>query len=202
MNSMLSEILLDASYAFIIIGSFFALLFGLSLIFTPKATLKFNQKMNTRFSLRKATKKIETAIKSEPLFYKHSKISGALLIIGSTFVLYTLITFNPYLIIPYLPKSISPPAWEWIINSAQIFFTITCSFIFIFGLIVFIRPSLVKHFEQAANHWISTRQGFSKMTKDIDTTNKLVNAYPRIFGVFVTIFALVILFLLLPPINT
>jgi uncharacterized membrane protein YciS (DUF1049 family) len=198
MNTMLSEILVDASYTFIIIGTFIALIFGLGLIFAPVITLKFNEKINTRFSMRKATKKIETAIKSEPFFYKHSKVSGAILITGSLFVLYTLTTFNAYTLLPHLPKSISPTAWEWIIESIQIFFYITCSFIFVFGLIVFTRPSLVKNFELAANHWISTRKGFSKMTMDINITNKLVNTYPRLFGSFITILSLIVLFLLLP----
>ena len=197
MNTLLSEILFDASYTFIIIGTFIALIFGLGLIFTPTITLKLNEKINTRFSMRKATKKIETAIQSEPFFYKYSKISGAILITGSLFVLYTLATFNAYTLIPHLPKTFSVPAWEWIIQSAQIFFYLTCSFIFVFGLIVFIRPSLVKRFEQAANHWISTRKGFSKMTVDINITNRLVNTYPRLFGSFITIFSLIVLFLLL-----
>lgn len=198
MNTMLSEIFFDASYTFIIIGTFIALFLGIALIFTPTVALKFNEKVNTRFSMRKATKKMETAIKSEPFFYKYSKISGAILVIGSLFVFYTLITFNAYPLIPHLPKGISPDAWEWIIQSAQVFFYIACTFIFIFGLIVFVRPSLVKGFEQAANHWISTRQGLSKMSTDIDITNKLVNAYPRAFGCFITLFSLIVLFFLLP----
>ena len=198
MNTLLSEILFDASLLFIISGTLIGLILGLGLIFAPTLTLKFNEKINTRISLREKTKVIETPIKSEVFFYKHSKISGAILVIGSLFVLYTLATFNAYTLIPHLPKSISPPAWEWIIQSAQIFFFITCSFILIFGLIVLIRPSLVKNFEQVANHWISTRKGFSKMSTDIDITNKLVNTYPRAFGGFLTIFALIVLFFLLP----
>ena len=195
---MLSEILFDASYTFIIIGTFIALIFGLGLIFAPIAALKFNEKINTRFSMRKATKKIETPIKPEPFFYKHSKISGATLVLGSLFVLYTLTTFNAYTLIPHLPKSISPVGWEWIIESAQIFFYLTGIFILLFGLIVFIRPSLVKNFEKIANHWISTRQSFSKMSTDINITNKLVNAYPKAFGGFITLFSLIVLFFLLP----
>ncbi len=198
MNTMLSEILFDASLLFLIIGTFIALVLGLGLIFAPAITLKFNDKINTRISLREKTKAIETAIKSEPLFYKHSKISGAILVIGSIFVLYTLETFNAYSLIPHLPKSISAPAWDWIIQSAEIFLFISCVFILIFGLIVFIRPSMVKNFEQVANHWISTRKGFSKMSTDIDITNKLVTTYPRAFGAFITIFSLIVLFFLLP----
>ena len=197
---MLSEILFDASLLFIIIGTLIGLILGLGLIFAPATTLKFNEKINTRISLREKTKVIETPIKSEPFFYKHSKISGTILIIGSIFVLYTLETFNAYSLIPHLPKSISPPAWEWIIQSAEIFLFISCVFILIFGLIVFIRPSMVKKFEQVANHWISTRQGFSKMSTDIDITNKLVNTYPRAFGIFITLFSFIVLFFLLPGI--
>lgn len=198
MNSLLSEIFFDASYLFIIVGTFIALIFGLGLIFATTTTLKFNENINTRFSMRKATKKIETAIKSEPLFYKHAKLSGILLITGSSYVLYTLLTFNAFSLIPLLPKSISPVAWEWIIESTQIFFYISCVFTFIFGAIVFIRPSLVKRLEQVANHWISTRQGFSKMTLDINITNNLVSAYPRLFGLIIAIVSIILLYLLLP----
>lgn len=198
MNAMLTEILIDSSYLFIIIGSFFALLLGIGLIFAPFVTLKLNSKINTHISLREKTKAIETEIKSEPLFYKYSKISGIILILGSIFVLYTLATFNAYSLIPHLPKSITPPAWEWIIDSAQIFFFITCCFILIFGIIILIRPSLVKNFEEGANHWISTRKSFSKMSTDIDFTNKLVSTYPRLFGAFITFISLIVLFLLLP----
>lgn len=195
---MLSEIFYDASYLFIIVGTFIGLILGLGLIFAPTLTLKLNEKINTRISLREQTKSIETPIRSEPFFYKHSKISGLILIIGSAFVLYTLATFNPYTLIPHLPKSISPPAWDWIIQAGQIFFVITCAFILIFGLIVLIRPSMVKNFEQAANYWVSTRQRFSTMSNDINLVNKLVNTYPRVFGSFITLFALIVLFFLLP----
>lgn len=198
MNNMLSEIFFDASYLFIIVGSFIGLILGLGLIFAPSATLKFNEKINTRISLRENTKVIETAIKSEPFFYKHAKISGTLLITGSLFILYTLATFNIYSLIPHLPKSISAVAWDWLLQAGQIFFFITCLFILIFGLIVLIRPSLVKGFEQSANHWISTRQHFSKMSTDINLVNKLVSAYPRIFGCFITLLSIITLFLLLP----
>ena len=198
MNTMLSEILFDTAYLFVIVGAFIGLILGLGLIFVPILTLKLNEKINTRISLREKTKKIETAIKSEPFFYKHSNISGLILILGSTFVLYTLVTFNVQALIPYLPKSISAPAWDWLLQAGQIFLYITCSFILIFGLIVLIRPSQIKNFEQAANRWISTRKHFAKMSNDINFTNKLVNTYPRIFGVFITVFSLIVLFFLLP----
>ncbi len=196
MNNLLSEILFDASFLFLIIGSFIALLLGLGLLFTPAITLKFNEKINTRISLREKTKTIEKPIASEPYFYKYSKISGAILSIGSLFVLYTLATFNLYSLIPYLPKSISILAWEWLLQSAQIFFYITGIFILLFGAVVFIRPSIVKNFEQTANHWISTRKHFSKMSNDINFVNKLVNAYPRVFGVFISLFSLIVLYFL------
>lgn len=198
MSTMLSEIFYDASFLFIIIGTFIALFFGLGLIFAPAITLKFNEKINTRISLRKKTKAIETPIKSEPFFYKHSKISGTILVFGSLFVLYILATFNAYTLIPHLPKSISPPTWNWIIQSTQIFFLVSCIFILIFGFIVVIRPSLIKNFEQNANHWVSTRQHLSKMSEDINIANKLVNTYPRTFGSLISLFSLIVLFFLLP----
>lgn len=198
MNTMLSEIFFDTAYLFIIIGSFVALIFGLGLIFLPSMTLKLNDKINIRISLREKTKAIETPIKSEPFFYKHSSISGVILVLGSLFVIYTLATFNLYSLIPYLPKSISATAWDWLLQAGQIFFFITCAFTLLFGLVVLIRPSQIKNFEEAANRWISTRQRLSKMSTDINTANKIVNTYPRAFGSFISIFSLIVLFFLLP----
>ena len=198
MNSILSEIFYDAGYLFIIIGTLIALIFGLGLILAPTATLKINNMINTRISFREKTKKIETPIKSEPFFYAYAKTSGTFLVAGALFVLYTLVTFNFYSLIPYLPKSISTPAWQWLIQAGQIFFAITCFFILVFGLIVLIRPSNLKKFEQAANRWISTRQRMQSLSREINSANKLVESYPRAFGTFVTIIAIVILILLLP----
>ncbi len=196
-HSLLSEILFEASMWFIITGAVIALLFGLGLLFAPQATLAFNNKINTRISLRKPTKAIETSIRTEPYFYRHARITGSLLVIGAAFVLYTLNNFNSFALIPYLPKSISPLAWEWLLQAGEIFLYFSCSFILGFGLVVLIRPSALKNFEQKANHWISTRKHFAKMSTDINIANKLVNAYPRVFGTILALFAMLVLFLLL-----
>ena len=202
MDTMLSEILFDAGYLFIIIGTFIALAFGLGLIFAPAVTLKLNEKINTRISMRQKTKAIETPIKSEAFFYRYAKTSGTFLVAGSLYVLYVLSTFDLSGLIPYLPKSISPPAWEWLLQAGQIFFFITCAFILIFGLFVFIRPSNLKKVEEFSNSWISTRQNLKGMTEDINHANKLVEKYPRIFGGIISVISLIVLFLLLPGLYT
>ncbi|MDH5396411.1 MAG: hypothetical protein OEW97_09050, partial [Gammaproteobacteria bacterium] len=68
MNTMLSEILFDSAYLFIIVGTVTGLLFGLGLIFAPALTLAINDKINTRFSMREKTKVMEKPIHSEPFF--------------------------------------------------------------------------------------------------------------------------------------
>lgn len=192
MNSIFSEILFDSSFLFIITGSIIALIFGLALMFMPGTALKLNMKIN-----QPLTAKIKnTLIRSEPFFYRHAKINGAILILGSLFVLYTLITFNFNLLIPYLPKQLSASIWSWLLQAGQLFFFVGSAFILVFGLIVFIRPSLIKTFETAANRWFSVQPVFSFLNTNIDIDNQWLSAYPRIFGFFFTLFALLILFFL------
>lgn len=198
MNTMLSEILFDSAYLFIIVGTVTGLLLGLGLIFAPALTLAINDKINTRFSMREKTKVMEKPIHSEPFFYKHAKISGVIVTGGALFILFSLLTFNFYALIPYLPKSLSVPVWQWLLQAGQVFFLITGVFILIFGLVVLIRPSQLKHFEQVANRWISTRRRLQGMSQDIDTANQLVNTYPRAFGSIITLLSLIVLFMLLP----
>lgn len=201
MNSMLSDIFFDATLLFLVIGSVIAMVFGLSLLFITEPTLRLNSKISNRISMRKATKSIETPIKVETWFYRHAKITGLVLMIGAAYVLHYLIFgFSNKAMLPYLPKLLSTTTWEWLLQAGCLFFLITCSFILIFGLLVFIRPSQLKRFEEKANHWVSTRQAFKGMSSDIDHANRLVNRHPKIFGGVVVVVSLLVLISLLPKV--
>ena len=186
MNTILADILFDSGYLFIITGSVIALIFGLALTFMPATALKYNSKFNSNL------------IKSEPFFYKYAKANGAILILGSLFMFYTLATFNFNLLIPYLPGQISPFICKWLSQAGQIFFYIASAFILIFGLVILIRPSLLKTIEAAANRWFYIPSIFSFLTTNRDPSKNWISAYPRIIGLSFTLFALFILFSLLP----
>jgi len=148
--------------------------------------------------LPKETKRFsKIKIRPEPFFYRNAKVSGIILILGSVFILYSLATFNFYSVIPYLPRQLPPLVWNWLLQAGQIFFFICSSFILIFGLVVFIRPSLIKSFEKNANRWFSTQPFFLFLNKIIDITNKWLNLYPRTIGAFFTLFSFVILYFFL-----
>lgn len=186
MNSILPDILFDSGYLFIIAGSIIALIFGITLIFIPSTALKFNAKVN------------HNLIKSESFFYRHAKVNGAILILGSLFIFYTLATFNFNLLIPYLPGQISPSVCKWLSQAGQLFFFVGSTFILIFGLVVFFRPSLIKTIETTANRWFSIQSVFPFLTTNKDAGNQWLRSYPRIIGFFFTLFALFILFSFLP----
>ena len=198
MESILSEIIFDTTMIFIIIGAFFGLAFGIGLLVNPELTLRLNEKLSTKISMRQKTRNIEVPIKSEAVFYKHARISGSVLMLGAAYVIYSLLTFDIYSIIPLLPKTLDPFIWQWLLDATQLFFLVSCVFIFFFGVTVFIRPSALKNFEAKANTWISTRKGFQGMNADINFLNKLVLTYPRASGVYISIFALIVLVFLLP----
>lgn len=198
MENMISEIFYESGLLFIIIGCFIALAFGIGLIFKPETTLRLNDLINTRISMRQKTKTIETPIKSEAIFYRYAKLSGSILIIGSLYVIYILLSLDLYSIIPALPKTLHPQIWQWLLDASTLFFLISCALITVFGFIVLIRPSSLKNFEARANTWISTRKGFQGMNKDINFLNKLVLTYPRPAGVYISLFSIMILAFLLP----
>ena len=186
MNTLLSDVLFDSVSLFIIVGSIIALIFGLTLIFMPATALKLNVKSK------------HNLIKSEPFFYRHAKTNGGILILGSLFIFYTLLTFNFDMLIPHTPEQVSPFVYSWLSQAGQLFFFIGSTFILIFGLIVFIRPSLIKTFEATANRWLSAPSIFSFLNPNRSTSKQWLSAYPRILGIFFTLFALFILFTFLP----
>ena len=194
MTTVLTDILYDSSYLLIIIGNIISLVFGLALMIRPDAVLNFNKNINQPIFTKLETKKQKILIKPEPFFYRNAKLSGMLLFAGALYILYIIISFNFYLLIPYFPTQISASAWSWILHSGQIFFFVCSLFTLIFGLAVFFRPSSLKNLETKANRMFSTHALLSYAGNKVYISNKWLNAHPRTFGFIFSLFALYVLF--------
>jgi len=64
---------------------------------------------------------------------------------------------------------------------------------FIFGVIMFIRPSALKTFERWSNYWVDTDAKLKVLDERKDLPDSILPGNPRIFGIFVIFGAIYII---------
>ena len=142
--------------------------------------------------MRKATKSLETPISIESWFYRHAKLTGALLMLGAAYLFYLLFWQLDYLKLQHSLPGLTPLTWEWLLNAFQVFFSLSSIAVFLMGFVVLIRPSLLKPLEESANKWISTRQKMQFMSENVGKADQLLTIFPRQVGMVIIIFSAII----------
>lgn len=193
MEKLYLDILEATFFNLIITGTILAMLYGFWLLIFPDSALKLSNKINKTFSMRKHTKKLEKPISIEAWFYRHSKITGSLLIIGAAYLLYLLFWSLDFSQLAKVMPGLSIAAWEWLLQAFQIFFSIMSVVVLLIGFLVFFRPSLLKPLEEKANKWVSTRQKMQFMSENASQTDQLLNRFPRQFATIILICSAIVL---------
>lgn len=193
MEKHLLDILESALFNLIIVGAILSMLFGFLLLIAPQIALTINQKINKSFSMRKSTKALEKPISIEAWFYKHAKITGSLLMLGSIYLFYLLFWSLDYAQLAKTLPNLSTFIWEWLLQAFQIFFAIISIVVFLMGFLVLIRPSLLKPLEDKANKWISTRQKMQFMSDEVGQADQLLARFPRQVAAIILICSAIVL---------
>lgn len=193
MEKHLIDILEAAFFNVIIAGTILSVFYGLWLLIAPNSALALNNKINKNFSMREKTKSLEMPISIECWFYRHAKITGALLIVGALYLFYLLFWELDFIVLAKNLPGLTILMWEWLLQSFQIFFAIMSIVVFLMGFLIIIRPSLLKPIEEKANKWVSTRQKMQVMSDEIGHADKLLDRFPRQFGVIILVLGAVVL---------
>lgn len=187
-------ILLQAVFRVLVAGAGFSLAAGLWLLVSPAGFAARLAPMNRWFSLRRILKPLEVPRATERLLYRHHKILGTFLVLGSTYTLYWQTFHFSRLPVRSLLLSVQPWLRDALVESTALFLFFGNLCAFGIGIIVLLRPSLLKGLEESANRWISTRRmprALEQPRADLDDI--LLVRHPRLTGVFVVLGSLYIL---------
>ena len=193
MEKHLLDILQATFLNLIIVGAILSMLYGFWLLIAPLSALAVNKIINKSFSMRNASKPLETPISTERWFYKHAKILGILLMVGAAYLFYLLFWELNFVKLAKVLPGLTNLMWEWLLQSFQIFFTIMAVVVFFMGFLILIRPSLLKPLEEKANKWISTRQKMQFMSDEIGQADLLLARFPRQVGAVILICSAIVL---------
>jgi len=204
---MLTDIVITASFYFLLLGNAIAVLIGILLLCAPQVLQRLNTAGNRWFSSRKMGRSLNTHIDTNQIVLSHPRVFGLLLIVASAFVLVdggtyfvtTPVEVGAQLIADLIPIPISNrPLWEvvWVSSGTFILFGGIAGAIL--GILMLTRIDLLVRLNVAASREYSGR----KLSKPVEIERKGFNEtllkYPRIWGVVVTVIALYVLFGLLP----
>lgn len=185
---------------FVGFGMFFvSFLVGLMLIVRPDIIVRLNQRVGTKFSLRRSTKVLEMPTNIDRFFYRYHRIIGVIVTLVAGYVLYFFtFGYNAADISALLKTYNHGTILDLIISSLRLFMQLCSAIIILLGVAIFYRPSQLKNVEAWANRWISTRKATRPLSLDRDQMNQLVYKYPRFSGLLIAIlsmYASVLLFL-------
>jgi hypothetical protein len=200
MNDQWLNIFLDAAMEAALIitigGCIIAIVLALLLLFLPDFYLAVSQRLNKWVSTRRTLKPMEIPRNQERRIYRHHRLFGLLVSIGAIYTLsYFMLNYDPQYVQHSLQQHVQlqPIMLEWLLDAGSIILMLTNLFVLVIGVVVFIRPSLLKNFEAWSNKWISTRHASRFLDNNYSGIERYTAQHPRLMGGFLLLGGLYVL---------
>lgn len=185
-EKFLTDIVLRSLLVFLVVGCAAALIIGLWMLFRPDALARLNARMAGWISTRRALKPLMVPHKSEPLVYRHHRVSGALVLAGAGYTLYSILyRFNMKATVALFVPPHNRFFVEWLVESAVAVLAAGSILAIAIGTILAVRPSLLKGFEAWANRRFSPRAGLRFLEIMHYQPDKVVTRHPRYVAVLI-----------------
>lgn len=178
----------DATLVFLALGVLFSAVFGAGLLLRQSWSFRLSDRLNGWISTRRAMLVLERPIDVQRPMYRRHRWVGLLIALAATVVIYVLIErYNPAPILAYFAPDVRPAVLSWWLEWFRYFVLMTNVFALAVGIVLMVRPSLLKGFEAWANRSYSAR----KLTKPLEIMHlgldRLVQTYPRATGAAILI---------------
>ena len=122
----------------------------------------------------------------ESYFYRHHRIFGLLIMIAAIVSLYILTLYYGVDSVIHLLYKLSDSTFvKWLYVSLYYQLIGFICLAVVFGMVMFIRPSALKAFEHWSNNWIETEKPLKIFDKENNIPDNILPGNPRIFGLFV-----------------
>ena len=151
MNSIYA-LLVHLIYSFSIIIT----VVGLLILIMPSRVLRLSNRLNLWIDTDKWFDALEKRQQSERLFYRHHRLFGLFITLGSVFIFYTFVfRLRPENTSIQSFVIYSTAVTEWLLSSLVFLMSFASMIFCIIGLLVFFRPSYLKGMEKELNKWIN-----------------------------------------------
>lgn len=182
----LGIILRDFSLVLGIVLLLLSLVVGVMMVFKPDLVASLNKRGSSGFSFRRSTRVLEIPNYVDHIFYRHHRLVGVVITFTSLYMLYYFaLIYDSAVILSVMAGSKYAGVVELIAHAIRVVLLLAGVVTLVIGVIMIIRPSLLKGFEAWSNRWISTRQAAKPLVEERNQLNQLVNKYPRLVGIII-----------------
>lgn len=159
---------------FLLIGAVLGILLGLLLIFKPQLIEAVNRLANRWISTRGISRLMDSSISIERWFYRHHRAAGIFIMLGAAYIFIDFAFWVDKAATLHRYAGVLPiKMLQAILDSMALFALIASCAAFIAGLLICLRPSLLKGLEQSSNQWVSVRRA----TKVFDVPRDQVDVF-------------------------
>lgn len=174
---------------FLLLGALTGLVIGIWLTVSPAHFFHATGGLNRWTSARRALKIWETPLHLERFFYRHHRIFGVVLLLATGWTLYYFTRlYAPEQVLRLLQRaSRINPAWAPLLNGTVWVIRIASALALLVGLVVVIRPSLLKGIEAKSNTWVSTRKMMRPLEQSYPLADSFASRHPRTAGLIIVV---------------
>lgn len=187
------EILYQTFFRFLWIGSIAGMLLGVCMLFKPQLLVQLNQYLSGWISLKKLDAVLNQPHWMERFFYRHHKLFGLAVLIGSVFTLYT---FS----IGYDMRAVSaayiPDDYRWLSDALVNMLLLASVIAALSGAVILARPSVLRSLELSVNRWVHTGPLLNPLNDMHYSAEKMLLSHHRLAGAAITAGSLYTLVLL------
>ena len=190
----IKEILVQFVVAMLCGGSVLGLLMGVGLLLKPERIALLNQYSSRWFSSDNMTEQLDRSRSTERFFYRYHRLVGGALFVGAMFILYIfLFSYNLRRI------SAATAAGYWVLlDVLMAILLVGCVLAALVGIIVALRPSVLREIEKSANRWVAT-DGIVKFFNRMNySPDRKILGQRKVAGVVIIAGSLYVLIVLAP----
>lgn len=168
-----------------LVGLAGAAIIGAWLVAHPPSALRVNAAASRWLSLRRSMRPLEVPVPSERGFYRRHRVFGAVVLAAAVYALYRwAYAFDRAALLRYLDAALS---WDaaWLVQGGEVVFVTLHLLLLPIGVVLLVRPSLLKSLEAWGNRWVSTRRAGRPLDLPHEGVDRFAERHPRLTGAVV-----------------
>jgi len=144
---------------FLLIFAVLGVLLGLLLVLKPFVLVSLNQLANLWVSTRYISRLFDQTLSIERWFYRHHRVMGIVVMLGASYFLYYFfVTYDKAQLLLHLQLNLSAILLDELLDALLLSVKIGGSVAWVMGVIILLRPSLLRDIEKQSNRWVSVRR--------------------------------------------
>lgn len=169
---------------------------GLALIIAPNKVMALGSSANRWVSTNSFFNSLDTPRNHERFYYKQHRLFGGIITLLSAVSIYILVFYAGLDATTMALEKLAVTVFgKWLLQTGYYILVGLCVLTLIAGIVIFVRPSLLKSIEAWGNRWVDTQTALRHFDDVHEIPLAIFPGKPRLFGCFVLFGALYIVYL-------